>query len=153
MTSTPSFFDDGGLIELGGDTITGGDGNDTMIGDIKSVTDGRRIELDPEKYLDRLSGGDDTLDGEDGNDTMIGGFGDDIFVKRQDDDDDIIKDFVAGGTDDQIDISAFAYSDLGDVLAVATDLGVGVLLDFGPNSSVLLENVASADLTGQDFIF
>ena len=125
----------------GNDRLNGGDGNDTLLGG-----DG----------IDTLEGGggSDAVDGGTGDDTLSGGAGDDRFVfSNLDVGDDRILDFVAGAaTEDRIDVSAFGWTSLGDVLAAATDDGGDTILAFHADSSVTLVGVSIAQLHQDDFV-
>ncbi|MEK9899770.1 MAG: hypothetical protein VW516_03360 [Rhodospirillaceae bacterium] len=110
------------------------------------------------------TGGRDHIDGRDGDDTIIGGAGDDTLNGGSGDDridggsgDDTINDFTAGaGTNDQMDVSAFGFIDLADLLASADD-GNGsnpdTVIQLDADDSVTLIGVQKADLHGGDFIF
>jgi len=111
------------------DIIFGGAGDDTITG----VT------------------GDDTIDGGAGNDSLTGGAGDDLFVFAAGGGADIITDFAAGAaTPDVIDVTAYAgaFSSLADIQAAATDDGFG-----NGGDQITLNNVETADLNDDDFIF
>ena len=128
--------------DAGNDILKGGDGRDSLEGG---------------NGADILYGqdGNDRLDGGDGNDIMYGGRGNDIFVFDSRDDRDTIRGFVAGGTDDRLDISdaGFDFRNLDDVRARATDVGSNVVIALGTGDQVTLVGVQEADLTAADFIF
>ncbi len=108
-------------------------------------------------------GGDDrlrasaggTLVGGTGSDSLEGGFGDDTFVYADGDGADTVTGFAAGaGSADRIDLSGFAgYTDLTQVLAVASQQGPHTVLDFGGGNGITLLNVNLANLHADDFIF
>jgi Ca2+-binding RTX toxin-like protein len=98
------------------------------------------------------TGGRDHIDGRDGDDTIIGGAGDDKLKGGRGDD--TINDFTAGaGTADQMDVSAFGFADLADLLASTTDVGSNTEIQLDADDSVTLIGVQKADLHGDDFIF
>lgn len=88
----------------------------------------------------------DTIIGNTGNDKLTGGTGNDLFVFRAGDGDDVITDFVAGGTDDRLQIFGHSHYD------AKTQVGADTLLTFGEDS-ILLRNVDKDDLTSADFLF
>ncbi|MCH9806271.1 MAG: cadherin-like domain-containing protein [Alphaproteobacteria bacterium] len=145
---------DGGndLITGGGgnDTIEGGEGNDQLRGDAGNDS------LSGGAGSDVLSGGtgSDTLDGGLGDDILTGGDGADVFVVTQGNGHDIIIDFAAGtsGTD-KLDVSAFALTDLSDLLSLATEIGDDTLLTFDDDTSVRLTGVAASELHSGDIYF
>ncbi|MES2193997.1 MAG: calcium-binding protein [Pseudomonadota bacterium] len=99
--------------------------------------------------------GNDRITGSGGNDIFDGGADDDTFVFRPGGGADIIAGFVAGAnTDDRIDLKGFAgVDDFTAVLALATQVGVDTVLDFGGGNTVTLQNVTRADLDADDFLF
>jgi Ca2+-binding RTX toxin-like protein len=134
----------------GDDTIIGGAGNDILNGNADDDT------LNGGYGEDTLNGGGlhDTLDGGAGNDILIGGNGDDLFIFGDGTGDDTINDFTAGaGTADQMDVSAFGFADLADLLASTTDVGSNTEIQLDADDSVTLIGVQKADLHGGDFIF
>jgi len=65
-----------------------------------------------------------------------------------------ISDFSAGAdTDDFLDLSAFAFKDLSDVLAVASQVDDDVSLQLDNHTSVVLQNVLLINLAANDFVF
>lgn len=127
--------------DAGNDTLYGGTGNDHMEGGLGA---------------DRLFGqaGNDILSGDEGNDIMNGGAGNDRFVFDSGEGDDRIFGFVAGGTDDRLDLrdAAFDFVTFSDVQARATDTSNGVLIDLGAGDSVLLVGVTEAQLKAVDVL-
>ncbi len=101
--------------------------------------------------------GDDSISSGAGDDIMEGGQGDDLFVVRVGDGNDSIVDFAAGaGTEDTIDVSAFGFASLAELLAVATDVGPNVVIDLDQQAGgdqLTLDNVNIADLEASDFVF
>ncbi len=126
-----------------GDTLRGQDENDFLIG-------GNGDDL--------IYGGtgDDTIFGGADNDTLAGNAGDDLFVFNAGEGDDVINGFQAGGaTLDVIDLSSFdgVFDSFADILAAASDIGVGTVIDLGGGASLTLGGVSRADLHEDDFIF
>lgn len=132
----------------------GGDGRDDLTG-----TDARDLLLG-EGGDDRLSGGanDDQLDGGAGRDRIEGGAGDDILTGGADEDrfvfrradagHDTVTDFERG---DRIDLTDFRdIRRFEDLRFVETD--EGVLLDLGPDQSILFENADFAEIRPEDFL-
>jgi Ca2+-binding RTX toxin-like protein len=111
--------------------------------------------------------GDDAIRAGAGLDELWGGTGDDLFAFNWRDQSaevgapnfEWIGDFVAGGTEDRIDLSdaGTGYTRLSHVLAhateVAIDAKIGTLIDLGPSGQVYLADVRMAQLTSADFIF
>lgn len=112
--------------------------------------------------------GDDVIRAGDGIDEIWSGDGNDLFIFDENDDNNSIigwniegiADFVAGGTDDVLDLtnSGSGYQSLQDVLdnsTVITGTGgqFGTMIDLGPSGGVLLMGVMPTDLTTDDFIF
>ena len=101
-----------------------------------------------------LSGGAgvDMLIGGAGDDTMTGGADDDTFVFDLDDGADRITDFEAGGLNDVMTFSAdFGFADWTDVLALAEQSGGDTIFYLGAGDKLILEGVAKASLTAEDF--
>lgn len=99
--------------DAGADTLYGGDGDDVLNGGSENDL------LDGSNGVDQLNGGDgadtlygrqgiDTLNGGAGDDILFGGGGDDRFVFTPGAGADRVLDFVAGGLEDSIDLSAYA---------------------------------------------
>jgi Ca2+-binding RTX toxin-like protein len=102
---------------------------------------------------DNITGtsGSDTIDGRAGGDTLTGGAGDDTFVNSSGFD--TITDFVAGGTDDRINLSSIApLSDFSKVIGLASQVGADTVIALGTNNVITLKNVTLANLTAADFV-
>lgn len=112
--------------------------------------------------------GNDIIRGGDGVDEIWGGLGNDLFIFDENDDNgsiigfniEGIGDFVAGGTDDVLDLSnsGSGYTSLQDVLLnsqiiTGSNGQFGTMIDLGPSGGVLLAGVMPSDLTTADFIF
>lgn len=96
----------------------------------------------------------DTIVGGAGNDQLQGDGGSDTFVFRPNFGHDTITDFIAGAsTDDVIDVSTDIFADFAAVMAAATQVGTDALITLDANSSILLKNVAFANLHQDDFRF
>ncbi|MDU8912518.1 calcium-binding protein [Aestuariicoccus sp. MJ-SS9] len=139
--------------ETGDDSLGGGAGDDTIAGssgDDFLAGGGRN---------DSIEGGpgNDTINGGDGDDTMTGGSGSDVFVFNffKDGDEDVITNFKVG-TDSfrMVGVENAPGSGLqGKVDALnITDTAGGALFDY-QGHTVLIEGVAAADLTVEDFTF
>ncbi|GHG80328.1 calcium-binding protein [Pseudodonghicola xiamenensis] len=112
----------------GDDKLVGGKGNDTLIG----------------------GAGDDILKGGKGNDTLTGGAGEDTFVivsggARNID---TITDFTIG--EDVIDVTALELGAASDFTASETDAGLVLSAE---GATIVLENLTSADLSDDMFLF
>lgn len=143
---------DGGT---GNDVLSGGRGRDNLEGGAGNDT------LNADDGNDRVNGGagNDTLRGGNGNDVLIGGTGDDtllggngadIFRYGVNHGNDIVSDFQDG--DDRIDLSAFGFSSFAEVKALAQNVGGDVLFTFGPDASLVIENITKSELGTLDFI-
>ncbi len=99
--------------------------------------------------------GEDILDGGTGKDTLIGGLGNDTFVAAPGDGADTIVDMSAGaGPGDRIDLTAFiGIHALGDVMALASQVGGNTVIDFGSGDVLTLDGVVDTTLSADDFIF
>ncbi|MDU8910456.1 calcium-binding protein [Aestuariicoccus sp. MJ-SS9] len=146
---------------MGDDSLGGGEGDDSVYGYLGNdfLAGGGRDDV--------ISGGDglDTINGGDGDDTMTGGDGADVFVWNffKDGDADVITDFEDGIDSFLIRIvnpetGAVNISNGGnglqgyvDALNI-TDTAEGALIDY-QGHTVLIEGVAAADLTVEDFTF
>ena len=98
-------------------------------------------------------GGNDILDGRGGNDTLIGGGGADTFVYADSGGADIVSDFDHS-QGDQIDLTGVTgISNLANAQAIATQVGLNTVLNFGGGNTLTLNNVTATNLTANDFIF
>jgi Ca2+-binding RTX toxin-like protein len=112
--------------------ITGGNGNDTLLG----------------------LGGNDTLIGGAGNDTLTGGTQSDSFIFASGFGKDTITDFVAGaGSVDVIEFDDAVFANLSSVLAAASQVGADTLISYDANNTITLKNVAMSNLHADDFRF
>jgi Ca2+-binding RTX toxin-like protein len=88
------------------------------------------------------------------DDVFDGTASDDTFVFSSNFGHDTIIDFVAGeGTDDVIDVSTDVFADFAAVLAAATQVGDDALITHDTSNSILLKNIALANLHQDDFRF
>ena len=90
--------------------------------------------------------GADTLIGGLGADTLNGGTGNDTFRFTLGDGGDTILDFVAGGTDDKIEV--YGYSSY-----TTQQIGADTKVIFSATDFILLKNVQAGSLTAADFAF
>jgi len=95
------------------------------------------------------SAGNDTLIGNAGNDILTGGAGSDKFVFGAGFGQDQITDFTAGT--DVIEFHDGLFADASNVLAVATQSGDDTVITIDASTSLLLKNVALANLHLDDF--
>ncbi|MDU8914101.1 calcium-binding protein, partial [Aestuariicoccus sp. MJ-SS9] len=126
------------------DVITGGGGNDFLAGG------GRDDDIDGGL-------GNDTINGGDGDDTMTGGEGADVFVWNffKDGDADVITDFEDGvDSFRMVGVENAPGSGLAGKVAALniTDTAGGALIDY-QGHTVLIQGIAAADLTTEDFTF
>lgn len=132
------------------DVLNGGRGDDRIFGNsFSDVLNGGAGD-------DSLNGGGgaDVLNGGSGDDTLKGGNGRDEFIFANGHGDDIIQDFNARGNNDQINLQSLSgFNNINNVMNAASASGGDVLIQTGNNSSILLENVAMADLDASDFLF
>jgi Ca2+-binding RTX toxin-like protein len=100
---------------------------------------------------DTISGSawNDTLAGGAGNDILSGGAGNDTFVFRANPGQDTITDFTAG--QDILEFRDGIFSSAAAALAAATASGNNTLITIDASNSVLLQNVALANLHVGDF--
>ncbi len=139
------------LFGLGGNDIMDGDrGNDTIYGG----TGNDNIEGGGGQIRIFGGAGNDVISGDDGNDFMNGGAGNDRFVFDSGEGDDRITGFVAGGTEDRLDLrdAGFNFVRFDQVLARAHDVAGSVVIDLGTGDSVTLVGVTEAQLRAVDFI-
>ncbi len=133
---------------------TGIDGIETLMGIENLVGSAFADSLTGSSGANSLDGGlgNDTLLGGGGDDTLAGGGGNDIFSLAAGDGRDVIPDFTAGGTDDSIDLSAYAHvSSFEQVLARAVQSGPDTILKLGDEDQVTLSGVTKSALTSADF--
>ena len=105
--------------------------------------------------IDALAGADIII-GETGADTMTGGADSDQFWFFIGDGADVIADFVAGAaTDDVIRVfgRGTAVDTLAEVLALSSQVGADVVINFGGGDTITLQNVTLASLDASDFLF
>ncbi len=119
----------------GNDRLKGGAGKDYLLGGNGN---------------DQLDGGagNDVLRGNRGTDTMTGGAGQDTFRFKRGDGVDTITDFVAADDTIRITVSGLGYNDL-----TLTNVGGDVHVAYGNGDKIILENLTTADLTQDDFLF
>jgi Ca2+-binding RTX toxin-like protein len=100
---------------------------------------------------DSISGtsGNDTIFGGAGNDTMAGGAGSDTFVFRANLGQDTVTDFTAGS--DVLEFRDGLFADAAAVLAAATASGSDTLITIDAGNTILLKNMAVANLHTGDF--
>jgi Ca2+-binding RTX toxin-like protein len=133
--------DAAGDVLFGIEDVRGSDFADVLIGDA-----GDNVLVG--------AGGDDVLDGRGGNDVLLGGPGNDTFIFGPGYGHDRIAGFVAGpGTEDVIDVSAFGFVGLADILARAEQVGTYVIITIDAATKLILIDVNLADLSADDFIF
>ena len=94
------------------------------------------------------------LDGAGGDDVLRGNGGMDVFVVRDGDGSDRIVDFsnVAGDTD-KLRLEGFHFDHFDDLVPFATEVEGGVIVRLDEDQAVLLEGVAIADLSPEQFVF
>lgn len=81
------------------------------------------------------------------------GDGDDLVIVERNSGELVLSDFAAGtATDDAIDLRAFGFRSLAQVLGHASQSGADVLLDVGGNTELVLQNVSLASLSADDFV-
>ena len=147
---------DGGM---GNDSLHGGSGNDVVTG---GCGNDQLVGLSGHDMLDG-GAGDDTIAGDLGDDTINGGSGDDLVFLGGGDDllnyevgggADRVGGFTAGqGSEDVIDLSSFGLAGLDDLLALSSEVGGNVVVDFGNGDTLTLFGVQTSDLHADDFWF
>jgi len=96
--------------------------------------------------------GNNVLDGGKGNDALVGGGGNDTFVISLGNGFDIIRDFAATGSGaDIVRLNGFAVTSFADLAKYMAQVGSDTVLDFGNGDGVVLQGVAMADLTANNF--
>ena len=117
--------------------MDGGGGNDTLIG----------------------GNHNDTLFGATGRDLLMGGWGDDeltggrlgdVFQFDAGDGNDVIRDYGFGN--DKIDVVAFAFASVADVLATGQQVGEDVLFQLDAETSVTILGQDLTTFNATDFI-
>jgi hypothetical protein len=99
------------------------------------------------------SEGNDTIIGDSQNNQFIGMGGADTFVFRPGAGDDLVRDFAGGpGVGDVLDVSAYGFATINDVLASATQAGANTVFDFGGGDTLMLLAVTKSSLVADDFI-
>jgi Ca2+-binding RTX toxin-like protein len=93
------------------------------------------------------NGGNDTLNGGADDDTLSGGAGNDAFVFGPGSGLDRVTDFIAGGVDDTLNLSA--YSGTGITWTI-TQVGADTVFDFSNGDQITLTNVVAANLVQTD---
>jgi serralysin len=83
------------------------------------------------------------LDGYAGNDVLNGGAGDDTFVFQPGAGQDVVSDFVAGGTEDRINLSAYAGT---GITYTVVQSGADTVFSFSNGDAITLQNVTAANL-------
>lgn len=92
-------------------------------------------------------GGNDRIEGGLGEDLMLGGTGDDTFVFKAGHGFDTVADFLAGGTEDRVEVSGYAgYTELRQV-------GADTWVVFAETDMLALLGVQASDLGQNDFVF
>ncbi|MBQ4823681.1 calcium-binding protein [Leisingera sp. HS039] len=118
----------------GNDTLSGKGGSDTIFG----------------------GGGKDRINGDGGNDLLSGEGGADRFIFKGTFGDDTVSDFSTAGRKEKIDLSDVAtikhFRDLKNNHLSENDDGDAVIRDNRGNT-ITLEDIAVADLSGNDFLF
>ncbi|MEH2499378.1 Ca2+-binding RTX toxin-like protein [Bradyrhizobium sp. AZCC 1678] len=97
----------------------------------------------------RGNAGANILTGGAGNDTLTGGAGNDAFVFHAGFGQDTITDFTAGS--DLIELHDGIFADANAALAAATQVGSDTLITVDASTTILLQNVALANLHASDF--
>jgi Ca2+-binding RTX toxin-like protein len=130
---------------VGADRLVGDDGNDRLEGG------GDGDALFGGIGYDTLVGGagNDMLDGGIGNDLLIGGPGFDAYMMRANYGRDTILGFGEG---DRINLKAFGFSSVEDVLATATQINAATLFTLGPTTSVLVHGMTVGQFDAGDFV-
>lgn len=152
----------GWFVNLGSGALVDGYGNSGTVTGVENV-DGSALAdgivgdgnanvlkgLDGDDFLFG-GGGGDTLHGGGGNDVIAGGTGADRFVIEAASGDDRVTDFT-DGLDKIVFDPASGVDSFSDL--TITKMGKNVLITWGTDDSLLLENVKAKDLSDADFIF
>lgn len=146
-------------VRLDIQTATGGHATGDQISGIENLIGSQFGDVfiaraDTDSRLDGR-GGNDTIIGFTGDDTLIGGDGNDRFDLQVNGGDDLILDFVAGGTEDRVNLVNFgdAFDTFAEVENASSQAGDNVLIDFGNGTSLTLIGTDVGDLTAADFTF
>jgi Ca2+-binding RTX toxin-like protein len=134
------------------ENVTGGSGNDTIIGNGVA----NRLDGGAGRDTIRAGNGNDTIIGGAGNDTLTGGGGSDTFIFRPNFGKDVITDFQIGGataasTHDVLDLRGLGFRSIQDVLD-HTDPGANAVIHAGVDD-ITLQGVTKAQLTAHQFDF
>ncbi|PHQ70308.1 MAG: peroxidase [Sneathiella sp.] len=92
--------------------------------------------------------GDDTLTGGAGNDELVGGAGDDLFVFGPDSGMDLVTGFHH--RDDFLDFTLYELGSARDIKDLAEQQGRDVVINFGDDNIVTLEDTELRDLTSDN---
>ncbi|MGM4963072.1 calcium-binding protein [Tardiphaga sp. 1201_B9_N1_1] len=95
------------------------------------------------------TGWNDTISGGAGNDALSGGAGDDLFVFRTGFGQDSISDFSVGH--DKLEFGEGLFADAAAAFAAASAQGSDTIITIDASTTVLLQNVALANLHVDDF--
>ena len=133
-------------------------GNDTIDGSAQTRSN-VELEIDGGAGRDSLTGGAgrDSLMGDADDDSLTGEQGRDTFIFQPGTEDDRVLDFTDnnGAQDDRIDLSAYGFTDVGEINRGIS--GNDVVLSLGGGDTVrlvdYLANHALNDLQNNDFIF
>jgi Ca2+-binding RTX toxin-like protein len=108
-------------------------------------------------HADQMWGDDNAnrLEGAGGSDTLTGRGGQDTFVFRSGFGSDVVTDFSsAPGSGDVLEFSLGpAFDSMAEVLAVASQVGEAVLLNFGAGDQLRLGNTLLSSLSNEHFMF
>ena len=94
--------------------------------------------------------GDDTLIGGSGNDQLEGGKGDDLFEFDNLFGEDLIKDF--NDRQDTLDLTLLELASIDDVTDAATQAGKDVVIDFGTDGVLTLEDMRLRDIDSDNVL-
>jgi len=119
----------GGSVQ--GNSIDGGAGNDIIDG----------------------GGGNDMIFSGTGNDIVIGGTGNDTFTFVNGTGHDTMIGFVAGGSEDIIDITSFGFADFAAIMAATTNVNGSAVIALDADDSLTLLGVSRIELQPYDFYF
>ena len=140
-----SVVENWGLIKGVDVAISGGDGHESVINHGRIVGD-VVLGFGSDTFVFGKAG---TLSGN----LFLGG-GNDLIVVEDGSGKSRIADFEAGeGSDDTIDVSAFHFDDLDDLIAHSHNSGADVVIDLDRNDQLVLSNVQLLGLHEDDFLF